>query len=182
MSEKWDEVEAIPTGKTLSQEADRSALAIKQAHDLKAETSKCSKQIHAIGGEEAVWSMLERGSTVIAVAEHLGVSVSAIDRWVQRGGETRREAYARARARGGQSLAEESILIADQATPQDVQVAKLRIDTRWKMAGKLNPNEYGDKAQEININLGDITLSALRKREIIDVEDVKPVNGADEDA
>jgi len=49
------------------------------------------------------------------------------------------------------------------------------------MAAKLNPDAYGDKAAEININLGDIALDALRKRVIVDVSDVKPVHRLDDE-
>jgi hypothetical protein len=59
---------------------------------------------------------------------------------------------------------------------QEVQLAKLRSDNRWRMASKLNPEVYGDKQQPlINIDLGTMALDALRKRVI----DVTPVYGID---
>ena len=70
-------------------------------------------------------------------------------------------------------MAEETIAIADAATPQDVQVAKLRIDTRWRMAAKTDAEQFGDRqAPLINIDLGSMALDALRLREV-----VKPVHG-----
>ena len=90
------------------------------------------------------------------------------------GGEARRSAYTHARTRAAQSLAEETIDIADAASVQEVQLAKLRSDNRWRLAAKLNPETYGDKQQPlINIDLGSMALDALRKRVI----DVTPVNG-----
>jgi len=89
--------------------------------------------------------------------------------------------YTRARESGAHTLAEQTISIADQADRDTVQVAKLRSDNRWRMAAKLNPDAYGDKAAEININLGDIALDALRKRVIVDVSDVKPVHRLDDE-
>ena len=158
---------------TVSEVADRNANSIAQHHALKAEVSKCSKAIHGLGGEQAVWDALGGGMTVYALAERLGVSISAIDRWVQRGGEARRDSYARSRTRGAQSLAEETIAIADAATPQDVQVAKLRIDTRWRMAAKTDAEQFGDRQTPlVNIDLGSLALDALRLREV-----VKPVHG-----
>lgn len=47
--------------------------------------------------------------------------------------------------------------IADEATPQDVQVAKLRIDTRKWVLSKRNPKKWGDR-QEIE-HTGDVSLS-----------------------
>ena len=41
-------------------------------------------------------------------------------------------------------LAEDALNIADQATVDDVSVAKLRVDTRKWMASRLNPRWYGE--------------------------------------
>ena len=72
----------------------------------------------------------------------------------------------RARTRGGQSLAEQTLEIADSATPQEAQVAKLRVDTRRWLASKMN-EEYSDKQQPlVNIDLGSMALDALRKRSL----------------
>jgi hypothetical protein len=91
---------------------------------------------------------------------------------VDRGGEARAAALARARARGGQSLAEQTLDIADSASPQEAQVAKLRVDTRRWLASKMAPDEYGDKQQPlVNIDLGSMALDALRKRSITHTED-----------
>ena len=82
-------------------------------------------------------------------------------------------AYARARTRSAQSLAEQTIDIADTATIQEVQLAKLRCDRRAWLAGKLS-DEYSDKAAPlVNIDLGSLALDALRHRS------VTPVNGID---
>jgi hypothetical protein len=52
-------------------------------------------------------------------------------------------------------------------------VAKLRVDTRRWLAGKLS-DEYSDKAAPlVNIDLGSMALDALRHRS------VTPVNGVD---
>ncbi len=52
---------------------------------------------------------------------------------------------ARAREAQQDAIAEENIAIADEATPENVHVAKLRIWTRqWTMA-RLAPKKYGDK-------------------------------------
>jgi transposase len=132
----------------------------------KAETSVVNKKIHAFGGELAIVDRLSQGETVLGVARALGISHTAFYDWVDRGGEARAAALARARARGGQSLAEETLEIADSASPQEAQVAKLRVDTRRWLASKMN-EEYGDKQQPlVNIDLGSMALDALRKRSV----------------
>jgi hypothetical protein len=155
---------------TLSELADNIAERQMEQKDkaslTKAETSQVNKKIHAFGGEVAIVDRLSQGETVLGVARALGISHTAFYDWVDRGGEARAAALARARARGGQSLAEETLEIADSATPQEAQVAKLRVDTRRWLASKMN-EEYGDKQQPlVNIDLGSMALDALRKRSI----------------
>jgi hypothetical protein len=155
---------------TLSELADNIAERQMEQKDkaslTKAETSQVNKKIHAFGGEVAIVDRLSQGETVLGVARALGISHTAFYDWVDRGGEARAAALARARARGGQSLAEETLEIADSASPQEAQVAKLRVDTRRWLASKMN-EEYGDKQQPlVNIDLGSMALDALRKRSI----------------
>ncbi len=159
---------------TLAEMADQSAMHVAAAHAKKAEMSVANKAVHAFGGEAAILESIASGCTISALCKRLGMAVTTFDRWVDRGGEARRSAYTHARTRAAQSLAEETIDIADAASVQEVQLAKLRSDNRWRLAAKLNPETYGDKQQPlINIDLGSMALDALRKRVI----DVTPVNG-----
>jgi len=174
MTDKWDEVNYEV--KTLGDDADRKAAGLIKHWDEKAETSRCSKLIHAHGGADWVWDQLGSGVLVMALCDQLGVSTSAFHRWVARGGAERTALYTRAREAGAHTLAEQTISIADEADRDTVQVAKLRSDNRWRMAAKLHPEVYGEKQQAlVNIDLGGITLDALRKR-VVD----NPVHGLDE--
>jgi transposase-like protein len=151
---------------TLAEIADQGAANIAAAQTRKTEVSAANKAIHAFGGEDAVMEFIASGGTITALCKILGVAVTTFDRWVDRGGEERGSAYARARVRAGQSLAEQTIDIADAATIQEVQLAKLRCDRRAWLASKLN-EEYSDKQQPlVNIDLGSMALDALRKRSI----------------
>lgn len=136
------------------------------------EATEVNKKIHAFGGELAIVDKLSEGETVLGLARTLGISHTAFYDWVDRGGEARAAALARARTRGGQSLAEQTLDIADSATPQEAQVAKLRVDTRRWLASKMAPDDYGDKQQPlVNIDLGSMALDALRKRSITNTDD-----------
>jgi len=138
---------------------DKAAIARKEASDV-------NKKIHQFGGELAIVDKISQGETVLGLARTLGISHTAFYDWVDRGGEARAAALARARTRGGQSLAEQTLEIADSATPQEAQVAKLRVDTRRWLASKMN-EDYGDKQQPlVNIDLGSMALDALRKRSV----------------
>jgi len=152
---------------TLAEIADQGAANIAAAQARKAEVSLANKAIHKFGGEDAVIEFIASGGTISALCKLLGVGNTTFDRWVEKGGEARMAAYARARVRAGQSLAEQTIDIADAASPQEAQVAKLRVDTRRWLASKQAPDEYGDKQQPlVNIDLGSMALDALRKRSV----------------
>ena len=55
------------------------------------------------------------------------------------------DGYMRAREVQAHNEAEEIRSIADMATPEDVGVARLRIDARKWRASKMAPQHYGDK-------------------------------------
>lgn len=58
--------------------------------------------------------------------------------------------YARAREKQADFLLEEMLEISDLATPENVNVAKLRVDSRKWYITKVAPKKYGDKVtQEI---------------------------------
>ena len=135
------------------------------------EMSAINKKIHAFGGEAMVFDHISQGKTVDSVIKALGVSIGGFYKWIDRDAK-RGELLTRARARGGQSLAEQTLEIADSATPQEAQVAKLRVDTRRWLASKMAPDDYGDKQQPlVNIDLGSMALDALRKRSITHTND-----------
>lgn len=159
------------SAKTLSELADNIAerqLNLREkAAIARKEASEVNKKIHKAGGESAMLDRLSQGETILSLAKSLGISHTAFYDWIDRGGAERADALARARARGGRSLAEQTLEIADSASPQEAQVAKLRVDTRRWLASKQAPDEYGDKQQPlVNIDLGSMALDALRKRSI----------------
>ena len=148
---------------------DKAAIARKEA-------SEVNKKIHKVGGESAMLDRLSQGETILSLARSMEISHTAFYEWIERGGAERADALARARARGGRSLAEQTLEIADAATPQDAQVAKLRVDTRRWLASKLS-EEFSDKQQPlVNIDLGSMALDALRKRSIVLVDDSAETN------
>ena len=86
-----------------------------------------------------------------------------------------------ARARGCDALAEQSVEISDEAdndllTDKDgrqypntaaIARAKLRVDTRLKIAALWNPKEYGAKQGDTNVNISleNLVLAAVQLRE-----------------
>jgi len=164
----------MASANTLSEVADNIAARQMNQREMatvdRQEMSAINKKIHAFGGEAMLFDHIAQGKTVDSMIKALGVSIGGFYKWVDRDAK-RGELLARARTRGGQSLAEQTLEIADSATPQEAQVAKLRVDTRRWLASKMN-DDYGDKQQPlVNIDLGSMALDALRKRSITHTED-----------
>ena len=160
----------MASANTLSELADNIAARQMNQREVAAidrqEMSAINKKIHAFGGEAMVFDHISQGKTVDSVIKALGVSIGGFYKWIDRDAK-RGELLMRARTRGGQSLAEQTLEIADSATPQEAQVAKLRVDTRRWLASKMAPDDYGDKQQPlVNIDLGSMALDALRKRSL----------------
>ena len=140
------------------------------------EMSGINKKIHAFGGEAMLFDHISEGKTVNSVIKSLDISIGGFYKWIEKDAK-RGELLARARTRGGRSLAEQTLEIADNASPQEAQVAKLRVDTRRWLASKQAPDEYGDKQPAlVNIDLGSMALDALRKRSIVLVDDSEETN------
>jgi hypothetical protein len=153
---------------TIAEIADKQAM---ETH-TKQEMSKTNKAIHAFGGEDRILDRVASGQTVVSLCAEIGVSAGRFYDWVNKS-EERTAALARAREVSAHSLIEQTADIVDAATPDDVAVAKLRAENRWRMAKVFNKAQYGDQAgMTVNLNLGDMALDSLRKRSpsvVIDV-------------
>ena len=88
--------------------------------------------------------------------------------------------YARAKAFQSEREADIILDIADNATNQDYQVARLRVDARKWIASKLLPNKYGDKTQ-IDHTSSDESLKTPTIIQLVSKYDVVPDVGLDDD-
>ena len=71
---------------------------------------------------------------------------SQVYRWLDENGDFR-DQYARAREEQADKFFKECIEIADAATQENCNVARLRVDTRKWAAARLAPKKYGDHVQ-----------------------------------
>lgn len=71
-------------------------------------------------------------------------SMTTVFKWLRTKDDFAQQ-YARAKQEQADALFEDVLNIADAAQMSDHQVARLKIDTRKWMAGKLRPKVYGDK-------------------------------------
>ena len=71
---------------------------------------------------------------------------SSVFRWIDRDDKAR-DQYTRAREAQADTLFDDCLDISDNGNEDDPQRARLRIDTRKWMAGKLRPKKYGERQQ-----------------------------------
>lgn len=104
---------------------------------------------------DAICGQVADGLSLVKVCEAEDMPNRAtVNRWLAEH-EAFRDKYARARDAQADKIFEECLEIADQydtkidvVEPDTVQRAKLRIDTRKWMAGKLRPKKYGERVQQ----------------------------------
>jgi hypothetical protein len=85
------------------------------------------------------------GEGIKAICRDLDMPSDGAVYWAMAHDDEIQTRIARAREAQQDAMADENLMIADAATPEDVQVAKLRIWARqWNMA-RLAPKKYGDK-------------------------------------
>ena len=113
-----------------------------------------------------VLDKMSNGATYRRACKESGYPGATIWRWMGCSGELM-ERYTRAREGLARNLADETLEIGDAATPEDVQVAKLRTDTRKWLASKLLPREYGEKLDvEQRGYVANLNLNALSDEQI----------------
>lgn len=116
-----------------------------------------------------ICTLLAEGESLRKICGKPGMpSLSMVFRWLDKN-PSFREQYVRAREAQTEKMLEDILSIADEATPEDAAVAKLRVDARkWAMS-KLAPKRYGDKVtQEISgtVTNQNVNLSGDEFRQI----------------
>src|SRR5438046_2502910 len=90
--------------------------------------------------------LIALGKSLRFACEQFKVPPSSVIWVINRDAELAKQ-YAQAREQQAQVWADEVVDIADEATPDDAQVARLRVDARKWVAAKLLPKKYGDQPQ-----------------------------------
>ena len=124
--------------------------------------------------DDMIVSMLEVGKSQTMICYELGIGRRALEQWIE---DTDSTIIARARAKAADKLAVETMTIADSMADSNPQRDVQRIRTRQWLAERWDQKTYGlQKAQQININIQDLRMAALRHVEVID--DLSTENGA----
>jgi hypothetical protein len=71
-----------------------------------------------------------------------------------------RDMYTRAKEEQADLMADRIVEIADGASPEDVQVARLRVDARKWAAAKLKPRKYGERVTQEVSGVGGAPIEA----------------------
>jgi hypothetical protein len=95
------------------------------------------------------------------------MKAGTLRQWVMVASPAMRERYWVARRLWGSALADEAVEIARESVNASSTVDKLKIDTFLRLAGKANPQEYGDKQV--------VEHQGTQKLEIVVREEAKPV-------
>lgn len=123
-------------------------------------------------GADKVSELLEQGRALTDICKTLGVGKKALNEWLE--APERAGLLSRARARAADQLAAETLQIADNAAPEEVQTARLRTDVRKWLASKWAPSLYGDNKAGVTINLGTMHGESLRRVQIVEAVDIQP--------
>jgi hypothetical protein len=116
--------------------------------------------------DDMIVSMFEAGKSQTMICYELGIGRRALEQWIE---DTDPNIIARARAKAADKLAVETMTIADSMADSNPQRDVQRIRTRQWLAERWDQKTYGlQKAQQININVQDLRMAALRHVEVID--------------
>ena len=125
--------------------------------------------------EEMIFAMVESGKSIGDICIELGIGKRALDDWIEENDHG--AMITRARVRAADLMACDTIKIADGMDIDHAQRDVQRIRTRQWLAERWDQKTYGlQKAQQININVQDLRMAALRHVEVID--DLSTENGA----
>jgi hypothetical protein len=117
--------------------------------------------------EEMIFSMVESGRSIADICIDLGIGKRALDDWIEENDHG--AMITRARTRAADLMACDTIKIADSMADSNPQRDVQRIRTRQWLAERWDQKTYGlQKAQQININIQDLRMAALRHVEVID--------------
>ena len=117
--------------------------------------------------EEMIFSMVESGKSIANICIELGISKRALDDWIEENDHG--AMITRARTRAADLLACETVEIADSMADSNPQRDVQRIRTRQWLAERWDQKTYGlQKAAQVNINIQDLRMAALRHTEVID--------------
>lgn len=129
--------------------------------------------IDRMGGVDRIIERVAEGDSLKVIAAELGISRSFLS-WKVNAIPGVKERLVQARKSRADKWGEEAIEIADtvDADPNQINKARLRIDSRKWLAAVDDPDRFGSKQAQVNISIGGLHLDALRR---VQADLAKPV-------
>ncbi len=125
---------------------------------------------------DIICDRLKRGDSLRKICEDENLpDESTVRAWALDNREGFYPQYARARQIQAERLADELLTIADSSSPEEYNVARLRVDTRKWILSKVLPKVYGDAMQLRHADADgnqlkvEVTRVSPRKPRVIDV-------------
>ena len=116
---------------------------------------------------DQIQNLFEAGMSETRICMKLGIGKKALTEWLDR---PEQDGFlSRVRARAADELVGQMIEIADETDYQEVNKARLRVQTRQWVAERWNPAAYAqNKMPSVQVNLSGMRLDALRHIEVIE--------------
>lgn len=131
-----------------------------------------------------LFSRVAEGEALADICKQQEIPYSLVSRWIEETPGLRAE-YEIARKSWADRLAQETVRIADAVEGADeashVTAAKLRVETRLKLAGKLDRERYGERDAgnvRVEINLGNIAAEIVALEQRLGMRPAQPVEDA----
>lgn len=123
---------------------------------------RLTREVRESGGIEGLLAKIASGVTITKLGKDFGVSRNFMSTWLSK--TAGRERIDAAKREAAAALVDECLEIADDAVQdRDDRTAKLRIETRRWLAGRLDPETFAEqRAPLVEFNLGELHLDALR--------------------
>jgi hypothetical protein len=120
--------------------------------------------IEEMGGVGIIIRRVADGDSLQKIANELGVSRSFLS-WKINMLPGVKDRLAEARRSRAEKWADDALDIADNvdADPNQINKAKLRVETRKWLAGVDDPERFGTKQGQVHISIGGLHLDALRR-------------------
>jgi len=118
-------------------------------------------------------AMIANGNSISKISAIKGMPASTtFFRWLREHPEFR-DNYESAKEEQADRFVEQMLEIADDAEPENAQVARLRLDTRKWIASKFKPKRYGDKITQEQVGEGG---GAIKHQVTWTIQPVKPLD------
>ncbi len=124
--------------------------------------AELQRKVNENGGITRLLERIAAGETITNIAKEYGVSRPTLSLLLTRKAGTDKVAAARKEAAA--ALADQCLNIADACNHDNDRAAKQQIGVRQWLAGRMDPEAWGDKQGPlVNVNVEQLHLDALRR-------------------